>query len=172
MKARRAWQGFYLDLQRRILKSRFSERLALFNAKSALSKCSPTMNGTFSTNHIFLSFFQPSKLLQIFLNRALKWAPTGPIDARTLVVTPRNCLFHRRVLNQANNEPLHPNPHPLWPWLACCVWRNWLSQVLLTTEHTKLHVGQLVIWKTLLELRSRRGFFLEAVNSEMEHEFP
>lgn len=21
-------------------------------------------------------------------------------------------LFHQRVFNQANNEPLHPNPHP------------------------------------------------------------
>ena len=38
--------------------------------------------------------------------------------------------------------------------------------------HKKLHVGQLVIWKTLLELQSG-GVFSEAVNSEMEHQsFP
>lgn len=61
----------------------------------------------------------------------------------------------QRAFNQANNEPLHPNPHPLagTAWHVACE-GIWLTKVLLTTEHTKLHVGQLVIWKTLLGLQS------------------
>lgn len=57
MKGRRSWQGFYLDLQRHILKSHFSERPDCSNTKSALSKCWKTMNGTLSRNRIFLSFY-------------------------------------------------------------------------------------------------------------------
>lgn len=82
------------------------------------------------------------------------------------VITEGTTLFHHRVFNQANNEPLHPNPHPLWPaqrtgWHVACE-ENWITKVLPTTEHTKLHVGQLVIWKTLLELQSERGVFLRS----------
>lgn len=111
MKGLRAWQGFYLDLQRRILKRRFSERPDCSTPGSAVSKCWQTMNGTLSSDHIFLPFYLQNYYR--FLNRALNRASTGPIDAFTLVITKELPSSPQRVLNQANNEPLHPNPHPL-----------------------------------------------------------
>lgn len=83
-------------------------------------------------------FLSTLKIITIFFfsKWALKQAPTGPGDACTLVISgelhvpllfpqPNTFFFPPRVLNQANNEALHPNPHPLWAaaarWLACCV---------------------------------------------------
>lgn len=81
-----------------------------------------------------------------------KASPTGPGDACTLVISaglqaprphssPNPTLFFffpPRVLNQANNEALHPNPHPLQAAAAaavrCAGWHvaceePWLAQV-------------------------------------------
>lgn len=115
------------------------------------------MNGTLSSNHIFLSFNLKN---YFFLESGIKRATAGFADACMLVITKELPSFHQRGFNQANNEALHP--HPLTSTalrLACCVWRNWITKVSLTTEHTKLHVGQLFIWKTLLELQTGRGGF-------------
>lgn len=116
MKGWRGWQGFYLDLQMCILKGHFSERPYCSNTESAVSKCSETMNGTLSSNHIFLSFCL--KNYYDFLIYRSHWC----IHASHYQGTTH---FHHRAFNQANNEPLHPNPHPLWPaqhtgWHVAC----------------------------------------------------
>lgn len=59
-------------------------------------------------------------------------------------------------------NPLHPNPHPLWParhtgWHVACEETGFPKSLEPRRTHTKLHVGQLVIWKTLLEPQSGEG---------------
>lgn len=57
----------------------------LFTTESAVSKCWETMNGTLSSDHIFLTFYLQNYYK--FLNQVLKRASTGPIDACMLVIT-------------------------------------------------------------------------------------
>lgn len=110
MKGLRAWQGFYLDLQRRILKRRFSERPDCSTPGLQFQNADKLWMEPFL--HPYFSSFLPSELLQIS-ESGIKpgiYRSHWCIHASYYQGT---ALFPQRALNRANNEPLHPNPHPL-----------------------------------------------------------
>lgn len=164
MKGSRGWHGFYLDLQRRSLKEGLHWKAQL----STVSERCGTMNGSLSRTDIFLSLHLKKKKKRHFFNQTLKkLAATGPSDACLLIITTElHASTKERSIRQIMKYFIQVHILSAGPahWLPCCMWRNCFTKVPLTTEHTKLNVGQRVIWKTLLELQSRgrrrggRGF--------------
>lgn len=124
MKGLRGWQRFYLDLQRRILKEHFPERLNC-STLSLQFQNAEKLNGTLSRNHIFLSFYLKNYYIFFFLNQALNGQLLVATDACVLLIikelpsSPKECSI-RQIMNH-----FIPNPHPLWlaqrtAWHVAC----------------------------------------------------
>lgn len=108
----------------------------------------------FLSHRIFLSYCC-KKLLQLF--RAWKRAPTRPFKACVLEELPLPPKEHsiRQIMNHFIQIHILFGRRSAQPGMLR-VKGSGSTKVLPTAEHTKLHVGQLVIWKTLLGLQSWR----------------
>lgn len=130
------------------------------------------MNGTLSSNHIFLSFYLKN---YFFSESGIKRATAGFADACMLVITKELPSFHQRGFNQANNEALHPHPLARRSTQAGMLRVKKLDYQSLSNHRThKTPCRTTVHLEDIIGTANwEGGVFSEAADFEMEHQsFP